>query len=75
MLRHLSGPQRPGDVGTVAFLVNRCHKRSLALSLELGAELAVQGLLIGFNRQQEGQRKPILKNLINLSVELIIFRG
>ena len=37
----------------VADLVIRCHKRDLALSLELAADLAVQRLLVGFNRQEE----------------------
>ena len=53
VLRGLFGAQRPGDVPTVADLVIRCHKRDLALSLELAADLAVQRLLVGFNRQEE----------------------
>jgi hypothetical protein len=37
----------------MAALVIGCHKRDLALSLELTADLAVQRLLVGFDRQQE----------------------
>jgi hypothetical protein len=46
-------PQRPGDVAPVAELVIRCHKRDLARSLELAADLAVQGLLVGLDGQEE----------------------
>jgi len=51
--RCLFGPQGPGDVATVADLVIRCHKRDLALSLELAADLVVQRLLVGLDRQEE----------------------
>jgi len=47
VLRGLFGPQRPGDVATMADLVIRCHERDLALSLKLAADLAVQRLLVG----------------------------
>ena len=53
VLRGLFCPQRPGDAETVADLLIRCHKRDLALSLELAADLAVQRLLVGFHRQEE----------------------
>ena len=53
VLRRLFGPQRPGDVATVADLLIRCHKRDLALSLKLAKDLAVQRLLVGFDRQEE----------------------
>ena len=53
VLRGLFCPQRPGDAATVADLLIRCHKRDLALSLELAADLAVQRLLVGFHRQEE----------------------
>ena len=46
VLWSLFGAQRPGDVAVVANLVIRCHKRDLALALELRSELAVQSLLI-----------------------------
>jgi hypothetical protein len=49
MLRGLFGVQRPGDVPTVADLMIRCHKRDLALPLELAADLAVQRLLVGYS--------------------------
>jgi len=48
-LRGRFGAQRPGDVTAVANLVIRCHKRDPAFSLDL----AMQRLLIGFDRQQE----------------------
>jgi hypothetical protein len=51
--RGLFGAQGPGDGAAVADLVIRCHERDLALSLELAADLAVQRLLVGFNRQEE----------------------
>jgi hypothetical protein len=53
VLRRLFGPQRPGDLAAVALLVIRCHERDLALPMELAADLAVQGLLIGLDRQEE----------------------
>ena len=46
-------PQRPGDVAAVADLVIACHKRDVPLALELAADLAVQGLLISLDRQEE----------------------
>ena len=44
----------------MALLDIRCRESDLALSLELAADLAVQGLLVGFDRQQEvgPQRRP-----------------
>jgi hypothetical protein len=53
VLRRLFGPQRPGDVAPVADLVIRCRERDLGLSLKLAADLAVQRLLVGLDRQQE----------------------
>jgi hypothetical protein len=53
VLGGLLGPQRPGDVAAVADLVICCHKRDPALSLELAADLPVQRLLVGFDRQEE----------------------
>jgi len=47
------GTQRPGDGAAMADLVIRCHERDLAPSLELAADLAVQRLLVGFDRQKE----------------------
>jgi hypothetical protein len=38
----LFGPQRPGDVATVADFVIDCQERDLALSQELTADLAVE---------------------------------
>jgi len=53
VLRRLFGPQGPGDVATVADLVIACQERNLALSLKLAVDLAVQRLLVGFDRQEE----------------------
>jgi hypothetical protein len=53
VLWSLFSAQRPGDVAAVADLMIRCGKRDLALALELAADLAVQRLLVGFDRQQE----------------------
>lgn len=47
VLRCLFGPQLPGDVTAVAFLVIPCLERDLALSQKLTADLAVEGLLVG----------------------------
>ncbi len=46
-------PQCPGDVSAVADFVIRCHKRDVALSLELAADLTMQSLLVRFHRQEE----------------------
>ena len=35
------------------FLVIRCRERDVALSLELGADLPVEGLLVGFDGQED----------------------
>jgi hypothetical protein len=53
VLRGLFGPQRPGDVATVAALVIHCHEGDLALSKELIDDLPVEGLLVGVDRQEE----------------------
>ena len=37
----------------MAFLVIRCHKRDVTLSLKLAADLAMQPLLVAFYRQPE----------------------
>jgi len=46
------GPQRPGDFAAMADLVIHCHERDLALALELAADLAMQGCLVGLERQE-----------------------
>ena len=51
--RCLFGTQGPGDGAAMADLVIRCHERDHALSLELAADLPVQRLLVGLDRQQE----------------------
>lgn len=63
VLRCLFRTQHPGDVAAVADLVNRCHKKDLALALKLAADLAVQRLLIGLDCQEEVG--PLLLELPN----------
>ena len=53
VLRCLFGPQLPGDVTAMAFLVIPCLERDLALSLKLTADLAVEGFLVGYHCQEE----------------------
>ena len=53
MRRCLPDTQGPGDGAAVAELVIHCHEGDLALSLEMAADLAVQRLLFGLDRQQE----------------------
>ena len=53
VLRCLFRPQYPGDVAAMADLLIRCDKRDVTLSLELALDLAVQGLLVGFDGQEE----------------------
>jgi len=53
VLWSLFRPQYPGDVATVADLVICCHKRDATLSLELALDLAMQGLLVALNGQEE----------------------
>lgn len=43
----------PAGVTPVPFLEMRCGERDLALALELPADLAVEGLLVRFDGQQE----------------------
>ena len=45
--------QRPGDGAAVAVLLIACHKRDLAFSLELAADLTVEDLLVCLDRQEE----------------------
>ena len=35
------------------FLVIRCRERDVALALELGADLPIEGLLVGFDGQED----------------------
>ncbi len=53
-----SGPQLPGDVTVVTFLLTCCHKRDVPLLLKLAADLTVQDVLIGFHGQEGGSRHP-----------------
>lgn len=61
VLRCFLCPQCPGDVTAVADLVMRCSKGDVALPLELTADLPLQGLLVGFNAQDEVG--PLLREL------------
>ena len=49
VLRRLFGLELPPGLTPVPLLDIRCIESDLALSLELAADLAVQGLLVGFN--------------------------
>jgi len=49
----LFGSEIPGDVASMADLVITCDERDLALSSQLAGDLAVEGLLIGFDGQEE----------------------
>ena len=51
VLRRFFGAELPGGVATMPFLVIGCRERDVTLSLELGADLAVEGLLVGFHGQ------------------------
>lgn len=53
VLRRAYRTQSPGDVAAVADLVICCHEKDPALSLELAADLGVQCLLVGLDRQEE----------------------
>ncbi len=53
VLGRLLGPELPAGMSPVALLDIRCRERDLALSLELAADLPVEDLLVGFDRQQE----------------------
>ena len=58
----LFGPHRPGDLTAVADLVMRCGERDLTLSLELPADLPLEGLLVAFDAQEEVG--PLLRELL-----------
>jgi hypothetical protein len=49
----LVGAQRLGECTALADLVIACHKRDLAFSMDLAADLAAEGLLVCLNRQEE----------------------
>ncbi len=53
VLWRLLGLEFPPGLASVALLDIRCREIDLALSLELAAVLAVQGLWVGFNVQKE----------------------
>jgi hypothetical protein len=49
----LLGPEIPGVVTPMADLMIRCYERDFALSSQVAGDLAVESLLVGFNRQEE----------------------
>ena len=53
VLRRFFRPQSPEDVTAMADFVITCDERDLALSNQLAGDLAVESLLVGFDRQQE----------------------
>ena len=52
VLRRFPGPQDPGRVAPMPFLVIHCGEKDLTLTLELAADLPVQGLLVAIDRQE-----------------------
>ena len=48
----LPGLELPGGVAAVLLLLIRCRERDRTLSLELAADLAVEGFLVGFDGQE-----------------------
>ena len=52
VLRCLLGVELPVHVAPVEFFAITCSERDLALSLELAADLALEGLLVGLNGQE-----------------------
>ena len=53
VLRSLFGAELPGGVAAVPFFVIGCRERDVALALELGADLPIEGLLVGFDGQED----------------------
>jgi hypothetical protein len=49
----LFGPELPARVTATLLLLIRCSERDVALSLELAADLTVEGLLVGFDGQDD----------------------
>ena len=53
MIRGFLGPELPARVTAVLLLLIRCSERDVALSLELAADLTVEGLLVGLDGQEQ----------------------
>jgi hypothetical protein len=53
VLRCLFGAERPGDGTTMTLLGNTCLNRDVAFPLELASDLAMQGLLVPLDGQEE----------------------
>ena len=52
VIRCLFGSQVPSGIPTLPFLVIHCGERDLLFPLELAADLAMQGHLVSFHRQE-----------------------
>jgi len=52
VIRSFFGPHLPDGVPAMLFPLSRCGERDLALALELALDLAVQGFLVAFHRQE-----------------------
>ena len=53
MLQDLLGPEFPEGIPPVALVMIPCGVWDLTLSLELTTDLAVEGLLVGFDGQED----------------------
>ena len=53
MIGGFLGLELPARVTAVLLLLIRCSERDVALSLELAADLTVEGLLVGFDGQDD----------------------
>jgi hypothetical protein len=62
VLRCLFGAERPGDGTTMALFENTCLNRDVAFPLELAPDLAMQGLLVPLDGQEEVG--PLLQELL-----------
>ena len=52
VIRSFLGPHLPDGVPAMLFALRRCGERDVTLSLELALDLAVQGFLVAFHRQE-----------------------
>ncbi len=67
VLWRLLGSELPAGLAPVVLLDIRCCERDLALSLELAADLPVEGLLVEFNGQQEVAPPGLIRSQAELS--------
>ena len=52
VIRSFLGPHLPEDLPAKLFALSRCGESDLALALELALDLAAQGFLVAFERQE-----------------------